>query len=57
MEERDRRASEARRLSSEKKALMAHRLRATSDAPRIIAGEPLAIIGVGCRFPGGAKKD
>ncbi|MCC6191420.1 MAG: SDR family NAD(P)-dependent oxidoreductase [Anaerolineales bacterium] len=34
---------------------MAHRLRATSDAPRIIAGEPLAIIGVGCRFPGGAN--
>ncbi len=40
--------------SAVKRALMARRLRDSSDAPNILAGEPIAVVGVGCRFPGGA---
>ncbi len=42
-------------LSSEKRALLARRLRATSEAPALLAGEPIAVVGMGCRFPGGAN--
>ena len=43
-------------LSAEKRALLARRLQqAGSSAAKSAAGaEPLAIVGVGCRFPGGA---
>jgi acyl transferase domain-containing protein/acyl carrier protein len=47
-------AGGAAAVSAEKRALMARRLREGSDAPRILAGEPIAIVGMGCRFPGGA---
>ncbi|MCC7361296.1 MAG: SDR family NAD(P)-dependent oxidoreductase [Anaerolineales bacterium] len=44
-----------RGLSAEKRALLARRLRAASDAPQTLAGDPIAVIGLGCRFPGGAN--
>ncbi len=47
-------AVDGKGVSSEKRALMARRLRESSDAPQTLVGEPIAIVGVGCRFPGGA---
>ncbi|ATB32461.1 type I polyketide synthase [Melittangium boletus] len=40
-------------LSPEKRALLAMRLRANPDTLRMLEADPIAIIGVGCRFPGG----
>ncbi len=40
-------------LSPVKRALLAKHLRASTGATQILAAEPIAIIGVGCRFPGG----
>ena len=48
-------SADDRGLSAEKRALLARRLRATSDAPQTLAGEPIALVGLGCRFPGGAN--
>jgi acyl transferase domain-containing protein len=39
-------------LSAEKRALLASELRARGDLAPILAGEPIAIVGMGCRFPG-----
>ena len=41
-------------LSPEKRALLAKRLRTASATPAAHVAEPIAIIGMGCRFPGGA---
>ncbi len=41
-------------MSSVKLALLARQLRAELDGAQILSAEPIAIIGVGCRFPGGA---
>jgi len=45
-------SSRLSRLSPEKQALLARQLRATG--PVSAAAEPLAVVGLGCRFPGGA---
>jgi acyl transferase domain-containing protein/acyl carrier protein len=42
-------------MSAERLALLARRLRSSSDAMRIFASEPIAVIGMGCRFPGSAN--
>ena len=42
-------------LSPEKRALLAKRLRVANATPRSVVTEPIAIIGMGCRFPGGAN--
>jgi myxalamid-type polyketide synthase MxaE and MxaD len=41
-------------LSPEKRALLSKRLRAAGEAPRRLSTDPVAVIGMGCRFPGGA---
>jgi acyl transferase domain-containing protein len=41
-------------LSPEKRALLTKRLREAAE-PALAGAEPLAIVGVGCRFPGGAN--
>ncbi|MDG2304329.1 MAG: beta-ketoacyl synthase N-terminal-like domain-containing protein, partial [Candidatus Binatia bacterium] len=41
-------------LSTIKRALLARKVRSSSNAAQILAGEPIAVIGMGCRFPGGA---
>ncbi len=41
-------------LSPEKRALLAKRLQMASAKPAAHVAEPIAIIGMGCRFPGGA---
>jgi len=41
-------------LSPEKRALLARRLRKAIATPAVHVAEPIAIIGMGCRFPGGA---
>ena len=41
-------------MSTVKRALLARQLHERGDA-RILASEPIAIIGMGCRFPGGAN--
>ena len=41
-------------LSSVKLALLAQQVRGQIDGGDILAAEPIAIIGMGCRFPGGA---
>ncbi|MEO8693820.1 MAG: SDR family NAD(P)-dependent oxidoreductase [Acidimicrobiales bacterium] len=41
-------------LSSVKLALLAQQVRGQIDGGDILAAEPIAIIGIGCRFPGGA---
>jgi acyl transferase domain-containing protein/acyl carrier protein len=40
------------RLSPEKRAVLAKRLQSSSDASRAPVAEPIAIVGMGCRFPG-----
>src|SRR6478752_3866000 len=40
------------KLSPEKRAVLARRLQASADASRPPAPEPIAIVGMGCRFPG-----
>lgn len=42
-------------LSPEKRALLEKRLKGKSAEPRDPAPEPVAVIGMGCRFPGGAN--
>ncbi len=44
----------ASKLSAVKLALLAKQLRARGDT-EILAAEPIAIVGLGCRFPGGAN--
>src|SRR3954452_5966118 len=41
-------------MSAVKLALLAHQLRQQTDDADVLAAEPIAIIGMGCRFPGGA---
>jgi phthiocerol/phenolphthiocerol synthesis type-I polyketide synthase E len=41
-------------LSAVKLALLASRRRAETEDLAVLAAEPLAVVGVGCRFPGGA---
>src|SRR5262252_2079693 len=41
-------------LSAEKLALIAERLRQPDGPARYLVAEPIAILGVACRFPGGA---
>ena len=41
-------------LSPEKRALLEKRLRAANESSGAQTAEPIAIIGMGCRFPGGA---
>ena len=48
-------SSSAQTISSIKLALLARELRSDGDALNAMKSEPLAIIGVGCRFPGGAE--
>jgi acyl transferase domain-containing protein/NADPH:quinone reductase-like Zn-dependent oxidoreductase/acyl carrier protein len=43
------------RLSAIKLALLAQHLRAESSEQSVLRAEPLAIVGMGCRFPGGAS--
>src|SRR5712692_3470587 len=45
------------RLTPEKRAVLAKRLQSSSDSSRSPAAEPIAIIGVGCRFPGADTPD
>jgi acyl transferase domain-containing protein/NADPH:quinone reductase-like Zn-dependent oxidoreductase/acyl carrier protein len=40
-------------MSAVKLALLARQLRSQVDSVEILAAEPIAIIGMGCRFPGG----
>ena len=42
-------------MSAVKLALTAQRLRAESGGADLLQSEPIAIIGLGCRFPGGAS--
>ena len=42
-------------ISAVKLALLAQKLRNEADELRYIKSEPIAIIGMGCRFPGGAN--
>jgi acyl transferase domain-containing protein/NAD(P)-dependent dehydrogenase (short-subunit alcohol dehydrogenase family) len=42
-------------LSAEKRALQARRLRQDPQVRALLMSEPLAIIGMGCRFPGGVN--
>ncbi len=41
-------------MSSVKLALLAQQVRDSTDGAEVLAAEPIAIIGMGCRFPGGA---
>src|SRR5207247_298790 len=41
-------------MSSVKLALLAQRLRGENDSVALLDAEPIAIVGMGCRFPGGA---
>jgi acyl transferase domain-containing protein/acyl carrier protein len=41
-------------LSAVKLALMAHRFRAETEGLDLLRAEPIAIVGIGCSFPGGA---
>src|SRR5712691_8620738 len=41
-------------MSSVKLALLAQRLREANDSVALLNAEPIAIVGMGCRFPGGA---
>ena len=50
-------ADEARRLtdlSAVKLALLARQARQRLDESGVGAAEPIAVVGMGCRFPGGA---
>jgi myxalamid-type polyketide synthase MxaE and MxaD len=42
-------------LSPEKRALLAKRVRSASNATQLLVSEPIAVIGLGCRFPGRAN--
>jgi myxalamid-type polyketide synthase MxaE and MxaD len=42
-------------LSPEKRALLSKKMAESAEEPRRLADEPIAIIGIGCRFPGGAE--
>src|SRR4030095_375643 len=42
--------------SAVKLALTVERLRAKAGGTRLLNSEPIAIIGMGCRFPGGANE-
>src|SRR5947209_5880295 len=42
-------------LSPEKRAMLAKRLRTTGSAAQLLVAEPIAVIGLGCRFPGEAN--
>src|SRR5437763_16942247 len=45
------------RLTPEKRAVLARRLQSAGESPRPSAAEPIAIIGMGCRFPGADNPD
>jgi acyl transferase domain-containing protein/NADPH:quinone reductase-like Zn-dependent oxidoreductase/acyl carrier protein len=45
------------RLSAVKLALLAQQLRAESTEQSLLRAEPLAVVGMGCRFPGGASPE
>ena len=47
--------SRGARLSAAKLAYLAQQLHADGEAPRLLGAEPIAIIGMACRFPGGAS--
>jgi acyl transferase domain-containing protein len=42
-------------MSPVKLALLSNEVRATSEAARLALFEPIAIVGIGCRFPGGTE--
>src|SRR5260370_5034442 len=42
-------------LSAVKLALLAQRMRGENDSVALLNAEPIAIVGIGCRFPGGAN--
>ena len=48
-------SSEQSTMSTIKLALLADRVRAQLADGDALAAEPIAIIGMGCRFPGGAN--
>src|SRR5712691_9020670 len=41
-------------MSSVKLALLAQRIRGENETVALLSAEPIAIVGMGCRFPGGA---
>src|SRR5215208_743919 len=41
-------------MSSIKLALLARKMRAEIDGIELAQAEPIAVVGIGCRFPGGA---
>lgn len=42
-------------LSAEKRALLAKQLRAANGPAQLLMSDPIAVIGIGCRFPGNAN--
>ncbi|WP_437338831.1 type I polyketide synthase [Sorangium sp. So ce394] len=47
-------SARAAALSPERRALFARKLRAAGEIPRRLVVDPVAIVGMGCRLPGGA---